>query len=176
MSEQNFSFLQILQKITPDFAAPPQPRTSSAFENASTSTSNINIQQQTIVPVIPSRPLPPIPTQFQPNILPQTQTLLYNTPSSAQMREIASKFGYPFSYKCFQFWSSTLSSISEIKGSSKPIKTHSISSFDEFASLSLFLTGSEEYGKHIQEGIKEYFLKTYHTDKRFYYCKKYMNK
>uniref|UniRef100_A0AC35GCS7 Uncharacterized protein n=1 Tax=Panagrolaimus sp. PS1159 TaxID=55785 RepID=A0AC35GCS7_9BILA len=155
--------------IAQDLAAPSQPlgRTSAAFENASPSTSNNNIQQQTIVPIIPTRPLPPIPIQFQPNILPQAQTLLYNTPSSAQMREIASKFGYPFSYKCYQFWSSTLSSISEIKGTSKPIKTHPISSYDEFASLSLFLTGSEEYGKHIQEGIKEYFSKTYYTDNGF---------
>uniref|UniRef100_A0AC35FXX9 Uncharacterized protein n=1 Tax=Panagrolaimus sp. PS1159 TaxID=55785 RepID=A0AC35FXX9_9BILA len=155
--------------ITPDIAAPPQPlrRTSAASENAPISTSSNYIQQQTIVPIIPTRSLPPIPTQFQPHILLQTQTILYNVPSSAQMREIASKFDYEFSFKGYQFWSSTLESISEIKGTSKPIKTRSISSFDEFASLSLFLTGSEEYGKHIQKGIKESFFNAYYTDNGF---------
>lgn len=85
------------------------------------------------------------------------------------MREIATKFGFPFNYKCYQFWSTTLSNISEINGISKPVETHFISSSDEFSSLSMFLTGTEEYGKQIQEGIKEYFCQNYFTGLFFKY-------
>uniref|UniRef100_A0A914XX65 Uncharacterized protein n=1 Tax=Panagrolaimus superbus TaxID=310955 RepID=A0A914XX65_9BILA len=153
----------------PTIFYPSTPSSSSSQQPSTTSTVSTPIQK----PInLLQRPLPLIPAKFKPYILPFHRTIIYNTPSSGQMRDIATKFGFHFSYKCFQFWSSTLSSISEITGASKPTQIYETASFDDFSSLSIFLTGVEEYGQQIQEGIKEYFCKTYFTGMNFLYITK----
>lgn len=114
----------------------------------------------------PLRTTLPTPKQFQPILLKNNQCIIYNTPSSSTMREIAKIFGFTFNYRCHSFWSSTLSNkIYEIKSTSAPTQTYPTASPSNFAALSMFFSGTEEYFLQIQEVIKRYFFEKYITGK-----------
>lgn len=103
--------------------------------------------------------------QFKPTVLPNDSTIMYNVPSSHDMRNAFTKFGISsFNSNGLLFWNSCLSNIKQFSGASTPNETYSVKRGYEkisgFCSLAMHI--SEEIdGLDIQEFVKSYFLKKF---------------
>jgi hypothetical protein len=105
--------------------------------------------------------------RFKPKILGNDKSIFYNLPSSSQMRNASKILGLEFNKEGQVFWNSTLQWISEFRGSSKPTEYRDIQlkKISGFASLAIFVTGSENFAFEIQEAVKAYFFDNFVTGK-----------